>query len=254
MEDGQPVSTVPDVARTKDLRRSIRPIGPSEPPAVFVARRSLLGGAQVRWSNRDDGDLAGWGPEVQRRRQQVVALPWTVFRQVHGRRVMVVRWPGEGSGVEADGSVTVVRGAALAVLSADCAPVALASAEGVIGVAHAGWRGLASGVLDATVDAMRMVGATRIQAVIGPCIRTACYPFGAEDLDDVVAHTGPELRGVDRHGRPAADVAAGVAAALHRAGVDDVDDVGICTACSEDHWSWRARSEQNRQATVVWRP
>ena len=139
-------------------------------------------------------------------------------------------------------------------LTADCAPVALASDEGVVGVAHAGWRGLAAGVVDATVEAMRSLGATRIQAVLGPCIRTACYPFGAEDLDTVVTLTGPEVRGLDRHGRPALDLAAGVVAVLRRAGVDDVDDVGTCTACSDGHWSWRARRDHARQATVVWRP
>jgi copper oxidase (laccase) domain-containing protein len=100
---------------------------------------------------------------------------------------------------------------------------------------------------------MRSLGATRIQAVIGPCIRTACYPFGAGDLDDVVRRTGPEVRGADRHGRPALDMASGVVAALRRCGVDDVGDVEICTACSDGHWSWRAGRDQARQATVVWR-
>jgi len=229
VEDGTPVSVAPD------------------------SQQALIGGTQVRWSGRRDGDLAGSGPAVERRRQQVVALPWTVPRQVHGNHVTVVRAPGEGSGMEADAAVTAVPGAAMAVLTADCAPVALASDEGVIGVAHAGWRGLAAGVVDETVHAMRSLGATRIQAVLGPCIRTACYRFGSDDLDAVVRRTGPEVRGRDRHGNPALDVAAGVVAALRRAGVDDVDDVGTCTACSEGHWSWRARRDQARQATVVWR-
>jgi hypothetical protein len=221
-------------------------------PAV-AAHQDLRGGGHVRWSGRREGDVAGSGSAVELRRRQIVDLPWTVLRQVHGRRVITVRAPGDGSGSEADAAVTTVPGAALAVLTADCAPVALASDEGVIGVAHAGWRGLAAGVIDEAVGVMRSLGATRIQAVVGPCIRTACYPFGAGDLDDVVRRTGPEVRGVDRQGRPALDLAAGVEAALHRAGVDEVGDVGVCTACSGGYWSWRARRDQARQATVVWR-
>ncbi|MBO0731516.1 MAG: polyphenol oxidase family protein, partial [Acidimicrobiaceae bacterium] len=124
-------------------------------------------------------------------RVQLVNLPWTVLRQVHGARVVTVASPGEGSGEPADGAVTTCPGAALAVLTADCAPVALASPEGVVGVAHAGWRGLLAGVIEATVEAMRALGARRVDAVLGPCIRPACYAFGAEDLEIVAARLGP---------------------------------------------------------------
>lgn len=256
MEDGTPVMAAPDDAPTRGDRRGATTNGPRPPTrdgGQAVSQRALVGGAHVRWSGRGEGDLAGSGPEVERRRHQIVALPWTVLRQVHGNQAVVVRAPGEGSGTEADAAVTATTGAALAVLTADCAPVALASDEGVIGVAHAGWRGLAAGVVGETVQVMRSLGATRMHAVLGPCIRTACYSFGADDLEEVVKQTGPEVRGLDRHGDPALDVAAGVVAALRRAGVDRVDDIGICTACSGDHWSWRARRDEARQATVVWR-
>jgi hypothetical protein len=237
VEDGTPVSAVPDVDSRPDA----------------ASQHALIGGGHVRWTGRGDGDLAGSGAVVERRRRQVVDLPWTVPRQVHGKAVAVVRSPGERSGVEADAAVTAIPGAAVAVLTADCAPVALASDEGVVGVAHAGWRGLAAGVVDETVQVMRSLGAIHIQAVLGPCIRTACYPFGADDLEEVVRQIGPEARGLDRYGDPALDVAAGVVAVLRRAGVDDVADVGTCTACSGRHWSWRARRDLARQATVVWR-
>ncbi|MDQ6782461.1 MAG: polyphenol oxidase family protein [Actinomycetota bacterium] len=253
MEDGSSVSAAPEVPSTGVGRPCAQTAGFPADRVAPAAGRDLLGGAHVRWSDRLNGDLAGAGSAIQRRRQQVVDLPWTVLRQVHGTRVAVVRSPGAGSGLEADAAVTAQRGAALAVLSADCAPVALASAEGVIGVAHAGWRGLAAGVLDETVQVVRSLGGTRIQAVLGPCIRTACYRFGADDLERVVERTGPEVRGLDRDGHPALDVAAGVIAALHRAGVDEVSDVGVCTGCSEVHWSWRRGGDQARQATVVWR-
>ncbi len=167
--------------------------------------------------------------------------------------------PGEGRGEEADALVSDHPGAALAVLSADCAPVALASPEGVVGAAHAGWAGLTLGVLEATVEAMRSRGAERVEAALGPCIHPECYPFGPAELDRVAARLGDTVRGVDRTGAPALDLPAAVRAALARAGVHLVHDEGTCTACALDghgrprYFSHRARGEPQRQAMVVWR-
>ena len=170
---------------------------------------------------------------------------------MHGARVVTVMQPGEHVGEEADAAVTAVPGAVLAVQVADCAPVALV-ADGVLGVAHAGWRGLAAGVLPATVDAMRSLGAGHISATIGPCIRPGCYEFGAADLDAVAATLGEHVRGRTSSGAPALDVPAAVRASLAAAGVDDVTDVGTCTACSPDHWSHRSAGDPERQAVVAW--
>ena len=150
--------------------------------------------------------------------------------------------------------VATASGAALAVLTADCAPVAFASPEGVLGIAHAGWRGLRAGVVEATVTTMRRLGATRVEAVIGPCIHPCCYPFGAADLDRLTARLGEPVRAVDRNGAPALDLPAGVRVALHSSGAVLVGDAATCTSCSDDHWSWRQSAAPFRQATVVWRP
>jgi copper oxidase (laccase) domain-containing protein len=139
------------------------------------------------------------------------------------------------------------------VLTADCAPVAMASPEGVIGVAHAGWRGVTAGVIEATVAEMEALGATAIEAAIGPCIHAECYEFGDRDLDDVASRLGDTVRATSATGAPTLDLPAAVRVALARAGVEAVDDAGVCTACSGDHFSWRARQETGRQATVVWR-
>jgi copper oxidase (laccase) domain-containing protein len=150
--------------------------------------------------------------------------------------------------------VSAVPGVALAVLTADCAPVAFASPEGVIGVAHAGWRGLIAGVVGATVSAMRRLGATSIVASIGPCIHSECYAFGPADLDAMASVFGPTVRSVTSDGRVALDVPTTVRVAVERAGALLVADAGVCTACSNQHWSWRARQDRHRQATVAWRP
>ncbi len=215
---------------------------------------SLAGGIRVRSTGCAQGDLAGAGPAVEARRAAVVNLPWTLLTQVHGARVVIVDEPGAASGEPADAAVTTVRGAALAVLTADCAPVALASPQGILGVVHAGWRGLRAGVVEAAVTAMRRLGATRVEAVVGPCVHPCCYSFGQEDLDSVARRLGPQVRAVDRQGRPALDLPAGVRAALHSAGATFLGEAGICTGCSEWHWSARAAGDTRRQATVVWRP
>src|SRR5690606_15998658 len=100
--------------------------------------------------------------------------PWTWLRQCHGADVVVVEAPGDQAGARADGAVTAAVGAALVIRAADCAPIALLADEAV-GIAHAGWRGLLAGVVERTVEALRGLGATRIEARIGPCISPAAY-------------------------------------------------------------------------------
>lgn len=224
----------------------------------------LLGPAEVRFTGRAEGDLGHGGrwvavdeidPAVADRRRAVHPRPWSWLRQVHGADVVRVEQPGGGAGSEGDAAVTSSREALLCVLTADCAPVALAGESGVIGVAHAGWRGIQAGVLETTVAAMRSAGEEgAIVAALGPCIRPGCYEFGRDDLDEISQALGSEVVGVTASGHPALDVPAAVRAALSRAGVESVTDVEICTACDPGYFSHRARRESQRQATLVWLP
>lgn len=105
--------------------------------------------------------------------------------QIHSADVVTVEAPLE-TAPKADALVTRTPGLALSVLTADCQPVLFADAQaGVIGAAHAGWRGALSGVLEATVDAMEALGAdrSRIAAAIGPSISQRAYEVGPEFLD-----------------------------------------------------------------------
>ncbi|WP_375174897.1 peptidoglycan editing factor PgeF [Pseudooceanicola sp.] len=105
--------------------------------------------------------------------------------QVHSATALPLTAPPEGK-PEADAVVTATPGLALAILTADCQPVLFADAEaGVIGAAHAGWRGALDGILEATIDGMESLGArrARIRAVIGPTISQRAYEVGPEFLD-----------------------------------------------------------------------
>ncbi|MBC7179026.1 MAG: peptidoglycan editing factor PgeF, partial [Roseovarius sp.] len=116
--------------------------------------------------------------------------------QVHSADVVTVTGP-MGTRPRADAMVTNVPGVALAVLTADCQPVLFADVgNGVIGAAHAGWRGALDGVLEATVAAMEGLGADRrrIKAVIGPSISQAAYEVGPEFIDAFLAEDPDNAR------------------------------------------------------------
>ncbi|HEY8525909.1 MAG TPA: polyphenol oxidase family protein [Acidimicrobiales bacterium] len=216
----------------------------------------LQGGrvARVRFTTVADGDLAVVrpGPALDARRLALSSRPWTWLHQVHGAGVVEVTRPGEGAGAEADAAVTRSPDALLAVHTADCAPIALVAAEGVVGAVHAGWRGLAAGVVEAAARRMRALGATAVTAVVGPCIHASCYEFGADDLERVVARCGEAARGVTADGRPALDLPAAVRAALDRAGAEVAGGDPPCTACDRRFFSHRARGDTGRQALLVW--
>jgi polyphenol oxidase len=239
-------------ARPDELERSFRLPG---------GRR-----ARVRFTSAADGDLRVDRPAaaLAAARSALLDRPWTWLQQAHGGDVVVVRAPGQHAGAIADAAVGLARtsatadgrtgadGPVLAIHTADCAPVALVSPEGILGAVHAGWRGLQAGIVEATVAQMRTEGASTVRAVLGPCIHAECYEFGTEDLERLVARLGPQVRGQTSNGRPAFDAPAAVERALRRAGVDSPDVVPVCTACDTRFFSYRARGDDGRQAMLVW--
>jgi polyphenol oxidase len=124
---------------------------------------------------------------------------------------------------------------------------------------HAGWPGLAGGVVPAAVEALTALARPgggdpdAIVALIGPTIRACCYEFGTADLAAVESRVGTSLRRTTRGGQPALDLVGGLRHQLALAGVGRVLDLGVCTACSPDHFSHRrdGRAGTGRQAVVV---
>jgi YfiH family protein len=162
------------------------------------------------------------------------------MRQVHGNDVAVVERPGARGGqvVQVDGQVSVVPEVVLVVRVADCVPVLLADPDhGVVGVAHAGRRGMAAGIASRTVDRMRQLGAENLTAWIGPHICGGCYEVPEQMQRELVADL-PESRATTTWGTPSLDLGAGVRAQLERADVR-VQAVGGCTRESADLYSYR---------------
>ena len=220
------------------------------------------------FSDRSDGDLAPHGERVhmsfsehdailEARRSALAPTPWTWMRQVHGAGVLEVHTPGHRAGDQADACVTGNSGVTLSVTVADCAPVLLFSPvqdSVVVGAAHAGWRGLEAGVLEATVDAMRDLGATEISWWLGPCIGASRYEFSGVDLDRLVSRFGASVRSQTDDGRPALDMRAAVGAAMGAAGVTapHLRAPSACTALSDQHWSHREGAATQRQVGAIW--
>jgi polyphenol oxidase len=138
------------------------------------------------YASGDDGTRVGANRARALRRLGAAPASLCTVRQVHGADVVVAQSPPqERPSVQADALVTDRPGITLGVLSADCAPVLLADPDaGVVGAAHAGWRGALAGVIEATVGAMVGLGAlrSRIRAAVGPCIAQESYEVGPELL------------------------------------------------------------------------
>ncbi|CUH74889.1 peptidoglycan editing factor PgeF [Tropicibacter naphthalenivorans] len=171
--------------------------------------------------------------------------------QVHSADVVTVTAPHD-TAPKADALVTATPGLALAILTADCQPVLFADAEaGVVGAAHAGWRGAIDGVLEATVDAMIDLGATRenIHAVIGPTISQRAYEVGPEFFDNFLAEDQGNARffAQGEGDRMLFDLPAFGLARLRAAGVQ-AEWTRHCTYSDPDRFYSYRRATHNKEA------
>ena len=173
--------------------------------------------------------------------------PPRYLRQVHG--TSVARFDAtRGGEPEADAAVTATPGVVLAILTADCLPVLFAARDGsVIGAAHAGWRGLAAGVLERTLEAM---AASDVVAYIGPAIGRAAYEVGEEVRRSMGADAGFAFEST-RPGHHLCDLAAIAEWRLRAAGVRDVTQSRLCTNADARFYSHR-RGDAGRFASLAW--
>lgn len=176
--------------------------------------------------------------------------------QVHGTRVLNAATVTGAP--EADACITDRSGVVCAIMTADCLPVLLTDANGrVVGAAHAGWRGLAAGVLEKTVDAMRAAGADRVLAWLGPCIGPRAFEVG-EDVRAAFDHLGPGAADAFRpiegvNGKYHADLPALARLALARVGVSDTAGGDACTVSDPaQFYSFRRDRITGRMASLIW--
>lgn len=177
--------------------------------------------------------------ENRRRMAEALGLPANALvglHQVHSADVVVLEGSAGGERPRADAMVTRVPGIALGIATADCGPVLLAdAAHGVVGAAHAGWKGAFTGVLEATLAAMEGLGAARATtvAVLGPTIGGGAYEVGPEFAERFRA-AAPEnarffAKSPERAGHALFDLPAYIVARLEAAGIGTVASLGLCT-------------------------
>ncbi len=232
----------------------------SLPPGVRALLTTRTGGvSQGPWASLNLGDGSGDEPaaviENRRRLRRAAKLPgeplW--LRQVHGRHV--VRAAAHHPGIEADGCLTERPGQVCVVLTADCLPLLLCDEDGSeVAAVHAGWRGLAAGIVPWAVTAFR-APPVRLLAWLGPAICQQHYEVG-EQLCRRFASLigeGPWYR-PGRPGHGWLDLKAIARAQLRRAGVERITDSGLCTACDPRRfWSHRHQAPCGRFASLIWR-
>jgi polyphenol oxidase len=221
--------------------------------ALFTTRRG--GFSEGPFSSLNLGRWTDDEPEaVERSRTllaQQVGVRFAYGRQVHGTAIRraALATDDHGEPQVADGQATATPGVAGLVLTADCLPVAIAG-RGAVAIVHAGWRGLAGGVLSAGVEAIRELGAEGpLAAAIGPGAGPCCYEVGAE-VHAAFVGLGPDVRkGTNL------DMKAVARGQLHRAGVGEVHDIGLCTICSDPSLFFSHRRDcgvTGRQAGLAW--
>ncbi len=156
--------------------------------------------------------------------------------QIHSPDVVIAETPWSANArPRADAIVTRTPGLAIGVSTADCGPILLADPKArVIGAAHAGWRGALTGVAEAAIAAMEKLGAERgrIHASLGPMIRQNNYEVGPDLIARFAAEDGASKRFFKpgaRNGHALFDLAGFVGARLSRAGIGQIEDLGLCT-------------------------
>ncbi len=184
-------------------------------------------------------------------------LQW--LKQVHGNRCVRADADSLGSQPEADAVWTTEPKVGLAIQTADCVPVALASADGrCIGAAHGGWRGLVGGVVRNLVAAVRSVSPTLpLTAWIGPAIGPQAYEVGEDVHAAVLTATSRHLEGqffhnLDTPGKWRLDLFALTDWLLRQAGVEQIACEQICTWSNPHLYSHRRDGPTGRMATLVW--
>ena len=172
-----------------------------------------------------------------------ISTEWAFVHQVHG--AVVARVERTGRVADADGLVTDRPGLPMVIATADCVPVII-EGDRSVAVVHAGWRGVAAGVIPAGLDAIRAEGDTPRRAAIGPSIGPCCYEVGDEVLSAIPRH-----KSTTTFGTPSVDLWAAAEYQLHGLEVWRSDR---CTFTAPGLWSYRRDGTANRQIAVAWVP
>ncbi|MEO5577607.1 MAG: peptidoglycan editing factor PgeF [Sphingomicrobium sp.] len=225
----------------------------SEIPHGFLGRsggvsEGILAGLNCGWGSGDERESIA----ENRRRAVEAVLPrarLVTIHQVHSADVIEAGdWPDDDR-PPADALVTDRPGTLLGILTADCSPILLADRDaGVIGAAHAGWRGAAAGVAESTIAAMEQLGARRdrIAAAVGPCIAQRNYEVD-HDFAERLGEENERFFTDGPAGKPHFDLESFVVASLAAAGVTRIEALGLDTYANPMRFFSYRRATHNKE-------
>jgi YfiH family protein len=228
------------------------------PAGVHALATTRRGGvSRVPWAGFNLGSHVGDDPQAVAENRIVLRLELPAepvwLTQVHG--IQCVDAAQAAQGVEADASFTRQRGVVCAVLTADCLPVLLCDDQAtVVGVAHAGWRGLAAGVIESTVNAMAEPGA-RLMAWLGPAIGAQAFEVGGEVRDTFIAHDPQAVSAfaAAANGKWLCDICQLARQRLDAMGIRRITSADSCTLNdAERFFSFRRDGITGRMASLIW--
>lgn len=233
-------------------------------PAGIKALQTECGQGPQPFGGFNLGDHVGDDiAQVQAHRQKLVAATgaepvW--LKQVHGTYVLELNDLPSAS-LEADAAMTQQRGIACTIMTADCLPVLVADQQArVVGAAHAGWRGLANGVIEQLLATMTRVPGVlprHLSVWLGPAIGPTAFEVGQDVVDAFrqsdAAHAGCFRLHPTVPGKHLADLPALVANILRKHGVEDITPSGLCTFTQPDRfYSYRRNAVTGRMASLIW--
>jgi len=228
------------------------------PPERIEAGWPAVPGVRAFFTTRVFGDVKR--ESVRDALGAILPSPPAWLRQVHGTAVVDAAGIASGTVPEADASVTNRGGVVCAVMTADCLPVLLAAQDGsAVGAVHAGWRGLAAGVIETTIRTMQsqtQASGEALQAWLGPAIGPRAYEVG-EDVRDAFVARDPAAQAAFTPTRPGhwlLDLYAVARQRLAGCGVTSVHGGGHCTCTeSSSFYSYRRDRAPERMAAFIWR-
>ncbi len=234
--------------------------GPKKPTVPMHILKDSARGVEILFAGRSADSPADREQAMQALAPPGYKVSW--LQQIHSADVLDLSAEDPSArdalkgGCAGEGDALIFRSQppkelAMAIVTADCVPVLFAG-HGEIAAVHAGWRGLAAGILPATLQRLR-TPPQEIIAWIGPSIGPCCYEVSDEVAEQVADASTPDALRPGRGERPHLDLVAAASAQLRAGNVGEIRSIGPCTRCDEHWWSYRRDgTAAGRNLSMIW--
>ena len=190
---------------------------------------------------------------LEENQSRLIDGEWNWLSQEHGTGIVWLNKSERALGVTGDALSTSSSQKIIAITVADCMPLLLVEASGVISLLHLGWRGIEQGLLEKAIEFIEAKSAEPIVAVLGPCINECCYEFGQNQMKNLVEKYGNNIVSETLDGSTSLSLKECVREVLKNCEVNIEYDDKVCTNCDPRHWSFRGEGTDKRQVMIAWK-